>query len=57
MGLGMALFVFGGYGLDYLLGTSPWFLVAGVVLGGAALMYDLVRTALRRREEGPWSGR
>ncbi len=47
MGAGMALLVFGGYALDRALGTMPWFLLAGAVLGGVFVMYDLVRRARR----------
>jgi F0F1-type ATP synthase assembly protein I len=49
MGAGMALLVFGGYGLDRLLGTTPWFLLAGAIAGAALVMFDLVRRARRER--------
>lgn len=32
-----------GYGLDAWLGTGPWLLVAGVVLGGAAGFFGVYR--------------
>ena len=34
-----------GWLLDRWLGTSPWLLVTGVILGAAAGFYELVRTA------------
>ena len=34
-----------GWLLDRWLGTSPWLLVAGVVLGAAAGFYELVRAS------------
>lgn len=43
MTAGMAFAVFGGYALDRLLGTFPWFVLAGTVLGAALVMYDLLR--------------
>jgi ATP synthase protein I len=33
-----------GWFLDRWLGTSPWLLVAGIVLGSAAGFYELIRT-------------
>jgi len=33
----------GGWLLDRWLGTSPWLLVTGLVLGGAAGFYELIR--------------
>ena len=41
VGLGAAA----GYGLDRLLGTRPWLLVAGVFLGFAAGLFVLIRAA------------
>ena len=43
--LTMAFFTLGGYGLDYWLGTSPWFTVGGALLGMAALFAQLFRVA------------
>jgi ATP synthase protein I len=34
-----------GYGLDYWLGTAPWFLVVGVFLGGTAGLLGIIRLA------------
>ena len=34
-----------GWLLDRWLGTGPWLLVAGVVLGAAAGFYELIRTS------------
>lgn len=48
MGAGMAIFVFAGWGLDRLLGTSPWLLLAGTVTGALAILYDLARRAGRK---------
>jgi len=36
-----------GWLLDRWLGTSPWCLVAGIVLGGAAGFYEFIRSASR----------
>ena len=36
-----------GFALDRLLGTKPWFMVAGVLLGGAAGSLNVYRTAMR----------
>ena len=36
-----------GWLLDRWLGTKPWLLVAGVVLGSAAGLYEFVRTSSR----------
>jgi F0F1-type ATP synthase assembly protein I len=37
------LFGGGGYALDLWLGTQPWFLLAGVVVGLGAAFYSLFR--------------
>ena len=37
----------GGWLLDRWLGTSPWLLVTGIVLGGAAGFYELIRSISR----------
>jgi len=36
-----------GWLLDRWLGTKPWLLVTGLVLGGAAGFYELVRTTAK----------
>lgn len=36
-----------GWLLDRWLGTSPWLLVTGVVLGAAAGFYELIRSAAK----------
>ena len=36
-----------GYALDSFLGTKPWFLIAGVLFGGAAGSLSVYRTAMR----------
>jgi ATP synthase protein I len=33
-----------GYGLDRLLGTAPWLMVAGVFVGGGIGFYTMIRT-------------
>jgi F0F1-type ATP synthase assembly protein I len=33
-----------GYGVDYWSGTSPWFLVGGLLLGVIVGMYELAKT-------------
>lgn len=50
LGFGMALCVFGGYGLDHVLGTAPWLLVVGVVLGGTLVMLDLFRSSTSEKD-------
>ena len=35
----------GGWLLDRWLGTNPWLLITGIVLGGAAGFYELIRSA------------
>ena len=37
----------GGWLLDRWLGTRPWLLVAGVILGAAAGFYELIRTTAK----------
>jgi F0F1-type ATP synthase assembly protein I len=41
-----AILLFGliGYGLDRWRGTSPWFLVGGLILGIVVGMYELAKT-------------
>lgn len=43
LGLTMVFFVGVGYGLDYWLGTSPWLLTAGAVVGMVALFVQIFR--------------
>ncbi|MCX7395521.1 MAG: AtpZ/AtpI family protein [Planctomycetales bacterium] len=45
IGLQMALPPSGGWWLDKRLGTSPWFTIAGVMLGFMTSMFDLLRLA------------
>jgi len=37
-----------GYGIDRWSGTSPWFLVGGLLLGVAVGMYELAKTVWHR---------
>lgn len=37
-----------GYGLDRWLGTAPWLLVAGLLLGVVVGLYEVAKTVLRR---------
>lgn len=37
----------GGWLLDRWLGTKPWLLVTGVILGAAAGFYELIRTTAK----------
>ena len=43
LGLSMAFFVGGGYLLDRWLGTDPWLLVGGAVLGAVAFFVQIFR--------------
>ena len=45
-----AILLFGaiGYGLDRWRGTSPWFLLAGLVLGVVVGFYELIKTTYRK---------
>ena len=49
-GLVGAIFLFAaiGYGVDRWRGTSPWFLVGGLVLGVVVGFYELVKTTNRK---------
>ena len=38
----------GGYALDYWRGTSPWFLLAGLLLGIVVGFYELAKTVWHR---------
>jgi F0F1-type ATP synthase assembly protein I len=55
LGLGVELIapllagLFGGYWLDGKLGTSPWFLITGTVLGFAAGFLNFFRAVLPRK--------
>jgi ATP synthase protein I len=39
----VAAFVAAGYFLDKWLGTQPWLLIAGIVIGSAAGLFEFVR--------------
>ncbi|HUL74387.1 MAG TPA: AtpZ/AtpI family protein [Vicinamibacterales bacterium] len=39
----------GGYALDQWLGTRPWLLLSGLLLGMAVGFYELVKTTWRRQ--------
>ncbi|HEX6316848.1 MAG TPA: AtpZ/AtpI family protein [Gemmatimonadaceae bacterium] len=49
-GLVGAIFLFAaiGYALDYWRGTSPWFLLAGLVLGVVVGFYELIKATNRK---------
>jgi F0F1-type ATP synthase assembly protein I len=38
-----------GYAVDYWRGTSPWFLLGGLLLGVAVGMYELAKTVFFKR--------
>ena len=40
-----------GYGVDHFVGTKPWGIVVGVVLGGAAGMLNVYRAAQAMTEQ------
>jgi F0F1-type ATP synthase assembly protein I len=44
----IALFGGAGYALDAWQGTSPWFLVSGLLLGVVVGMYELAKLVFRR---------
>jgi F0F1-type ATP synthase assembly protein I len=46
-----------GDGLDRMLHTAPWFLVAGIVLGVGVVIFDLERQAGRYRRRAKRSRR
>ena len=48
--------LFGGIWLDGKLGTKPWLMVAGVVLGMAAGFLNFFRQVLPRKDDGPEEG-
>lgn len=62
MGMGVqlaaAMVMFGGLGwwLDGKLGTAPWLLAAGCLVGAGGGMISLIRTALRFRKSEPEKG-
>ena len=61
IGLQMILPGIGGYYLDRWLGTTPWLLVVGVILGFVSAMFQLVALANRanppgRKSPGPPNG-
>ena len=37
-----------GYAVDYWRGTSPWFLIGGLLLGIVVGMYELAKTVFKR---------
>lgn len=41
-----------GYTIDYFLDTKPWFLILGLLLGGAAGCLNAYRTALELEVKG-----
>lgn len=47
MAVGLAVFVFAGYGLDVVLNTVPWLTLGGTVLGVLAVLADLVYRSRR----------
>jgi F0F1-type ATP synthase assembly protein I len=49
-GLVGSIFLFAaiGYGLDRWRGTSPWFLLAGLVLGVVIGFYELIKATYRK---------
>jgi F0F1-type ATP synthase assembly protein I len=48
----LLLFVAAGIWLDRRLGTSPWLLIAGVLLGGSGAFYAILRAVPPPRGEG-----
>lgn len=48
--IGVLLMTLGGWWLDSRLGTEPWLLVTGALLGAASGMYRLVRVASSEAE-------
>ena len=63
VGLGFELVIpilvglYGGYRLDLWLGTKPWFLLVGALLGIAAGFLNFFRRVLPPKGEGPKAGR
>jgi ATP synthase protein I len=47
----MLLYVVGGYLLDRWLGTEPWLLITGAIVGMVAFFFQLARIARRMTEE------
>jgi ATP synthase protein I len=52
----LALGVFVGYKLDQWLGTRPWLVLTGAVLGIAAGLLNFFRVVLPPKERGPGNG-
>ncbi len=50
-GVTLAFCVVGGYYADRYLGTEPWLVVVGIVLGLVASFVSLIREALRGTDE------
>ena len=42
-GVYLLFFIFGGYWLDQKLGTSPWLLISGVLVGFSSGLYSLMK--------------
>ncbi len=51
LGVGVGLGVFGGMYLDRKLDTSPWLMLAGLILGVASGFYNLYRLAMASEED------
>ncbi len=51
MAVATALGGFIGYGADQILGTKPWGLVVGIVLGSAGGMLNVYRAAMQMTKE------
>jgi F0F1-type ATP synthase assembly protein I len=49
VGVAIAAFTFAGYGLDRVLGTSPWMVIAGVLIGSSSIILYLKGAAGERR--------
>lgn len=47
MFVALGIFMVVGYLLDRFLGTDPWFLISGTLVGVAVVMYDLWKRADR----------
>lgn len=50
-GASIALFLFAGMWLDGRLGTDPWFLILGVVIGGSAGFWSVYRKLMADQRE------
>lgn len=40
-----------GYGIDHWLGTDPWGLVSGAIIGLAGGLYNLIKTTIRDNDD------